>query len=86
MRDARADDNDALRWACGNGHLATAQWLASHFGLTPADARAGDGAALRKARRNGHLATERWLAGYFGLTAAAGHPAVAAPRAFLGRN
>jgi hypothetical protein len=49
--DARAGDNRALQYACGGGHLATAQWLVDYFALTADDARAGDNSALRLAKR-----------------------------------
>jgi hypothetical protein len=60
--DARADDNYALRVACGNGHVAVAQWL------TAADARAGGNWALRWGQANGQLAMARWLVDRFGIT------------------
>jgi hypothetical protein len=37
--DARATNNNALRWACLNGHLGVAQWLVGRFGLTVHDVR-----------------------------------------------
>jgi len=32
-KDARADGNLALRWACENGHLEVVRWLHGTFGL-----------------------------------------------------
>src|SRR5277367_5948994 len=44
--DVRAGNNEALRRASANGHLATAQWLWG-LGLTLADVRAENNEALR---------------------------------------
>ena len=45
---ARADDVLApFRLACERGDLRLAQWLAAHFGLTPANARDAHNYALR---------------------------------------
>jgi hypothetical protein len=65
----RAENNEALRRACVNGHLATAQWLTERFQLTAEDARANNNQALREACINGHLATAQWLTERFQLTA-----------------
>jgi hypothetical protein len=60
-------DNWALRFACENGRLAAARWLADRFGLSAGDARAADNWAVRSACENGHLAVAQWLVERFGL-------------------
>jgi len=67
--NARANDNDALTWACLHGHLVMAHWLTKRFGLTADDARAYNNGALRWASENGHLAVAQWLTERFKLTA-----------------
>lgn len=68
--DARVFGNYALRHACINGHLATAQWLVGRFDLTAEDIRACDNEALRYVCANGHLKIVQWIVVKFGLTAA----------------
>ena len=65
----RADNNQALRWACMNGHLAVAQWLTDRFQLTTDDARAQNNGAFRGACGHGHLEMAQWLTDRFQLTA-----------------
>ena len=53
--DARAEANEALRFAAENGHLNVLKWLTQEFKLTEVDARARDNWAFRFAANNGHL-------------------------------
>ena len=54
--DPAAEDNDALRWAAGEGHLTVVQYLVSLVPQFPRiDPAAGDNLALRWAAENGHL-------------------------------
>jgi len=69
LEQVRVNHNHTLRWACKNGHLAVAQWLAERFGLTADDARENDNWALLEACHQGHLAVAQWLAEQFQLTA-----------------
>ena len=68
--DARTFNYEALREACGNGHLEVVQWLTDRFQLTSDDARAEDNEALRMACYYGYLEVAQWLTDQFQLTAA----------------
>lgn len=56
-KDVRAQNDYALRWASGNGHLDLVQFLVSKG----ADVRALDDYALRCASENGHLDVVQYL-------------------------
>jgi ankyrin repeat protein len=60
LHDLRAVNNEAFRWAAGNGHLEVCRLLLS-CGLTLADVRDDDNNALRWAAGNGHLDVVRLL-------------------------
>ena len=66
--DARSRNNGAFRWACGNGHLETAQWLAKRFNLTIKDLRAGYNQALVWACERKHPEVRDWIIQHFGIT------------------
>jgi hypothetical protein len=66
-REARHNDNYALRFACAWGHLEVAKWLKSTFGLASDDARSCDRMALEMACSKGHLHVCMWLTTEFGL-------------------
>ena len=55
--DVRADDDFALRWTAGNGHLEIVKLLVEQG----ANARAKDDYALRWAASNGHLEVVKYL-------------------------
>ncbi len=67
--DARAVDNQALRWAAHNGHVDVLQWLHATYGLTAEDARAKDNCALRWSASNGRVDAVNYLLNVMGLTA-----------------
>lgn len=54
-----------FRDACAGGHLATAQWLVSHFGLTSEDHHEGLLEALDAVGMAGHLHVAEWLVDQF---------------------
>jgi ankyrin repeat protein len=60
VEDARANDNQALRFACRNGHVSVVRVLVE-LGLTADDARVHDNDALRYACCNGHVSVVRVL-------------------------
>jgi ssRNA-specific RNase YbeY (16S rRNA maturation enzyme) len=51
--------------ACAEGHLPTAQWLASAFNMTLTDIYVCAGFAVKKARENGHTDVVAWLVNTF---------------------
>ena len=53
LNDIRSEDNEALRYACMNGHLDVAKYLVEQ-GLSLDDIRSNNNYALRWARDNGH--------------------------------
>lgn len=59
-----------LQWDCLHGHLAVAQWVASHFQLTSADVRRGNNQALAWACQSGNRKLVTWLVDTFSLTPA----------------
>lgn len=59
-----------LHAASEEGHLAVAQLVAAHYGLTGDYLRALRSNALGRACANGHLALAQWLADHFALTPA----------------
>jgi hypothetical protein len=61
VRDARANDNYALRGACYGGHLGVAQWLVARFGLTVDDIRTRDNSALQSACAANNVALARFI-------------------------
>lgn len=59
----RSNNNLALRWATGNGHLHILQFL-KECGLTIRDVRDDDNYALKHAAQNGFLAVFQFLIGW----------------------
>ncbi|KAH3767925.1 hypothetical protein Pelo_16 [Pelomyxa schiedti] len=67
--DIRDNENEALRSACGHGHLHVAKWITQEFGLNKADAQCGDqNEALWQSFQNGHLETALWVMETFKFT------------------
>ncbi len=63
--DVRAVASTGFYWACVNGHLHTAQWLAMRFSLTTADVCGGS--PLRHMCSGGHHQVAQWLSRRFDL-------------------